>query len=241
VALAKLRMRRGDPSAEPLLAEMKRFLEKGTELQRLAPYAALMAERAWLGQGDAGEALALIDLAESLSPPRAAFGELACWRQLLAPDSDPGDTAGMAAPHRLLLDGDWQAAAAFWGEVNAPFEQGLALIAGDEAALRSALTIFERLEARPVALKVREMMRQSGVGHIARGPRRTTRANQAGLTLRQMEVLQLIERGFSNKRIAEHLTISPKTVDHHVSAVLGKLEAVSRGEATAAARDSGLL
>ncbi|RUX90515.1 LuxR C-terminal-related transcriptional regulator, partial [Mesorhizobium sp. M7D.F.Ca.US.004.01.2.1] len=77
--------------------------------------------------------------------------------------------------------------------------------------------------------------------NIARGPRRTTRENQAGLTQRQMEVLQLIERGFSNKRIAEQLTISPKTVDHHVSAVLGKLEAVSRGEATAAARDSGLL
>ncbi|WP_245274744.1 LuxR C-terminal-related transcriptional regulator [Mesorhizobium sp. LSJC280B00] len=56
-----------------------------------------------------------------------------------------------------------------------------------------------------------------------------------------MEVLQLIERGFSNKRIAEQLTISPKTVDHHVSAVLGKLDAVSRGEATAAARDSGLI
>jgi DNA-binding CsgD family transcriptional regulator len=218
---------------------MARFLEKGKELQRLAPYAALMAERAWLGQGDKDEALALIDLAESLSLTRAVFGELACWRQLLAADRGRSDTVGMAAPHRLLLDG-WRAAAELWAEMNAPFEQGLALVRGNEAALRSALGIFERLEARPVALKVREIMRQSGVGHIARGPRQTTRANQAGLTLRQMEVLQLIERGFS-KRIAEHLTISPKTVDHHVSAVLGKLDAVSRGEATAAARDSGLL
>ncbi|AZO01238.1 helix-turn-helix transcriptional regulator [Mesorhizobium sp. M9A.F.Ca.ET.002.03.1.2] len=241
VALAKLRMRRGDPAAEPLFAEMARFLERGEELQRLSPYAALMAERAWLGQGDKDEALALIDLAESLSPTRAVFGELACWRQLLTADSGPGDTAGMAAPHRLLLAGDWRAAAALWADMNALFEQGLALVRGDEAALRLALSIFEEFEARPVAFKVREIMRQSGVGHIARGPRQTTRANQAGLTLRQMEVLQLIERGFSNKRIAEHLTISPKTVDHHVSAVLGKLDAVSRGEATAAARDSGLL
>jgi DNA-binding NarL/FixJ family response regulator len=56
-----------------------------------------------------------------------------------------------------------------------------------------------------------------------------------------MEVLQLIERGFSNKKIAAHLTISPKTVDHQVSAVLGKLEAVSRGEAAAAARAAGLV
>jgi predicted ATPase len=241
VALATLRVRRGDPSAEPLLDEMRRLLEKGKELQRLAPYAALMAERAWLGQADRGEALALIDLAESLSPTRAMFGELACWRQLLVPGCEPSDTAGMAIPHRLQLAGDWRGAAAFWAEMQAPFEQALALVRGDEAALRLALEIFESLNARQVALKVREIMRQSGVNNIARGPRQSTRANQAGLTLRQMEVLQLIERGFSNKRIAEHLTISPKTVDHHVSAVLGKLDAVSRGEATAAARDSGLL
>jgi DNA-binding NarL/FixJ family response regulator len=115
------------------------------------------------------------------------------------------------------------------------------LAQGDEEAQRLALEIFESLGARPVAQHVRETMRRNGVNNIARGPRRSTRANLAGLTLRQMQVLQLIERGFSNKPIAEQLTISPKTVDHHVSAVLGKLDAVSRGEATAAARDSGLL
>ncbi|PWJ93356.1 LuxR family transcriptional regulator [Mesorhizobium loti] len=240
IALAKLRIRRGDPSAEPLFQEMKQFLERGMELQRLAPYAAVMAEQAWLGQGDGQEALRLIDLAESLSPTRAVFSELATWRQKLAPDADPGETSGMAAPYRLLLAGDWRAAAALWADLNAPYERGLALAQGDEEAQRSALEIFENLGARPVAQRVRETMRRNGV-NIARGPRRTTRENQAGLTQRQMEVLQLIERGFSNKRIAEQLTISPKTVDHHVSAVLGKLEAVSRGEATAAARDSGLL
>src|SRR5256885_6388955 len=52
------------------------------------------------------------------------------------------------------------------------------------------------------------LMRQSGLIHIARGPRLATRSNQAGLTQRQMEVLQLLERGFSNKKIAAHLTIS---------------------------------
>ncbi|WP_256753356.1 helix-turn-helix transcriptional regulator [Mesorhizobium sp. Mes31] len=240
-ALARLRVRRGDPSAEPIFEEMSRFLERGIELQRLAPYAAVMAERAWLGQIDKAQALALIDRAETLSPTRAVFAELASWRQLLAPDSDPGDTDGMAAPYRLLLAGNWLEAAASWAELQAPFEQGLALMRGDEAAQRSALEIFETLGARAVAQHMRDFMRKNGLINIARGPRRTTRANGAGLTQRQMEVLQLIERGFSNKRIAEHLTISPKTVDHHVSAVLGKLDAGSRGQATAAARDSGLI
>jgi len=241
VALSRLRVRRGDPSAEPLLVEMKQFLEKGAELQRLLAYAAVVAEQAWLGEADKDEALRLIGVAESLSPTRAVFAELAGWRQLLAPDIDPGDIAGMAAPYRMLLADDWRGAADAWADLDAPYERALALAQGDEAAQRVALEIFEALGARPVASHVRDIMRQNGVIHIARGPRRTTRANSAGLTQRQMEVLQLIERGLSNKRIAEHLAISPKTVDHHVSAVLGKLDAVSRGEATAAARDSGLI
>lgn len=241
VALARLRVRRGDPLAEPLLAEMKRFLEKGAELQRLLPYAAVMAELAWLGEADKDEALRLIGLAEGMSPTRAVFAELAGWRQMLAPSADPGDTSGMAAPYRMLLAGDWRAAATAWAELDAPYERALALAQGDEAAQRAALEILEQLGARPVASHVRDIMRRNGVIRIARGPRRATRANSAGLTERQMEVLQLIERGLSNKRIAEHLAISPKTVDHHVSAVLGKLDAVSRGEASAAARASGLI
>lgn len=48
-------------------------------------------------------------------------------------------------------------------------------------------------------------------------------------------------RGFSNKKIAEQLAISLKIVDHNVSAVLGKLNASSRGEAVASARESGLV
>lgn len=241
VALARLRIRRGDPSAEPIVEEMRRFLHKGMELQRLVPFAGVMAELAWLGDGDRDEALRLIALAEGLAPTRAVLGELATWRRLLSPESDPGETEGMAEPHRLQLVGDWRAAAALWTSMGAPFERALALLQGDEAARREALDIFEALGARPVAQHVRGLLRQSGVSRIARGPRQATRANQAGLTQRQMEVLQLIERGFSNKKIAAHLTISPKTVDHHVSAVLGKLEAVSRGEAAAAARASGLV
>ncbi|MEZ2333206.1 AAA family ATPase [Mesorhizobium sp. RCC_202] len=240
-ALARLRIRRGDPSAEQVLDEMKRFLDKGMEVQRLVSYAAVMAERAWLEQGERDEALRLIDLAETLSPTRAVFGELAIWRQMLLPGSDPGDTAGMAEPHRLQLAGDWRGAAALWADMGASFEQALALLQGDEAAQRKALGILEGLGARPMAQHARGLMRQSGLIHIARGPRQATRSNQAGLTQRQMEVLQLLERGFSNKKIAAHLTISPKTVDHHVSAVLEKLEVISRGEAAAAARASGLL
>jgi DNA-binding NarL/FixJ family response regulator len=48
-------------------------------------------------------------------------------------------------------------------------------------------------------------------------------------------VLDLIVQGATNAQIADALVIAPKTVDHHVSAVLGKLGVASRRDAGAAA------
>ena len=58
----------------------------------------------------------------------------------------------------------------------------------------------------------------------------------AGLTEREREIMGLVAEGLSNAEIAARLSLSAKTVDHHVSAVLGKLGVASRGQAAAAAR-----
>ncbi|MDQ4057536.1 MAG: LuxR C-terminal-related transcriptional regulator [Actinomycetota bacterium] len=54
-------------------------------------------------------------------------------------------------------------------------------------------------------------------------------------------MLRLVSSGLRNAEVAEQLVLSRRTVDHHVSAILRKLEAKSRGEATAAAVRLGLL
>ena len=63
---------------------------------------------------------------------------------------------------------------------------------------------------------------------IPRGPRTRTRQNPAGLTPRELEVLDLLCDGFRNAEIAQRLVVSEKTVDHHVSAILRKLGAQTR-------------
>jgi two-component system nitrate/nitrite response regulator NarL len=61
------------------------------------------------------------------------------------------------------------------------------------------------------------------------------------LTPRELEVLQLIGQGLSNRAIAERLAISEHTAKFHVNAILGKLGAQTRAEAVAQGVRSGLL
>ena len=60
------------------------------------------------------------------------------------------------------------------------------------------------------------------------------------LTEREREVLELMARGFDNRRIARELFLSDKTVRNHVSNVMAKLEAEDRAEAVLRARNAGL-
>ena len=60
-----------------------------------------------------------------------------------------------------------------------------------------------------------------------------------GLTDRESEVLSLMAEGLDNRRIAERLQVSAKTVANHVSHVLTKLQARDRVEAVLRAREGG--
>ena len=63
----------------------------------------------------------------------------------------------------------------------------------------------------------------------------------AALTDREREVLALVAEGWTNKRVGEHLFISPKTVSVHMSNAMRKLGVDSRAEAAAVAHRAGLV
>jgi two-component system, NarL family, nitrate/nitrite response regulator NarL len=64
-------------------------------------------------------------------------------------------------------------------------------------------------------------------------------ASESALTGREREVIALIDRGLSNKEIAQHLNIEVATVKNHVHSILGKLHVASRAEAAASRRPHG--
>lgn len=241
-ALARIRVRRGDPDAVDLLAEMKGFLENGMEAPRFLSYAVVAAERAWLAAGRNtvdGELVAKAHALAARTGDPWVLGEIVFWGNKLGVAGL--DATNEARPHQLLESGRWAEAETAWRDLRAPYEQALALLHGNENAQRCGLAKLEDMGARSAADRFRGEMRKAGVRRIPRGPHAATRANHFGLTRRQMEVLRLIDRGLSNVQIGERLFVSAKTVDHHVSAILAKFEARTRGEAAARARATGLI
>jgi ATP/maltotriose-dependent transcriptional regulator MalT len=92
---------------------------------------------------------------------------------------------------------------------------------------RAALATFERLGAAHEAGEAAQVLRDLGA------PGRVSARAAGPLTPRETEVLALLAHGLSNREIAGRLVISAKTVEHHVSQILGKLGLRSRAEAAA--------
>jgi DNA-binding CsgD family transcriptional regulator/tetratricopeptide (TPR) repeat protein len=232
--LGRLRTRRGDPDAQDALAAAWELARRTGDLQRLWPAAAGRAEFAWL----AGKPELIEDMvAETVRLGRDrghewSTGELGYWRWVAGAEPEPG----AAPPFALQMSGDPGAAAEHWRALGCPYEAAMALADGSADEQLVALQALRDLGATPAANLVTRRLREQGVRGIPRGPRRATRANPANLTGREAEVLDLLADGMRNADIAAQLHIAIKTVDHHVSAILGKLGVATRQEAVRAAQ-----
>jgi DNA-binding NarL/FixJ family response regulator len=84
---------------------------------------------------------------------------------------------------------------------------------------------------------------QPPAGHERAGHERAGPASHrpAGLSERECEVLGLLARGLATKQVARRLGISPKTCDHHIQRVYGKVGVSTRAGATLFALEHGLV
>ena len=133
----------------------------------------------------------------------------------------------------------WAAASAAWDDVPAPFGSWRCRL--DGAVLDGDLDTIAALAERAGALGAAGLATAADVAWRTAGGRRPPRRTEGPLTARELEVLELVARGFTNRDVARALTISPRTVDVHVERCLSKLGAATRGAAVHEARRRGLL
>jgi DNA-binding CsgD family transcriptional regulator len=152
----------------------------------------------------------------------------------------------------------WQEAVATWDGIGFLYAAAYARFRGAEAALaaggdrdrvaaelRRSHNAATTLGARPLEAAIERLARRARFDLGARPASGDGSAPGAGsgpvLTPRETEVLALVAEGLTNRQIGERLFISEKTASVHVSRLLAKLGAGTRGEAAAIARRRGLL
>ena len=149
----------------------------------------------------------------------------------------------------------WDDAASAWERLNEPYRQARALLRAAETALadsedrtvvatrlRLAADLADALGARPLREQISALADRARIAIAGAEARRKTGEAPAlpGLTGRELEVLQLVAAGRSNRDIAAELFMSAKTASVHVSNILAKLGVHTRVEAAAIAHRAGL-
>lgn len=221
----------------------------------------------WRKGEDRHDAIAAMCAAATFFATRGFEKETAlCAEALAAIASATGNPEALAAlayalGETALLHGNAEEAARQFAQALAHMEKleiplerakfeyrtGFALARADskKAAiehLRNAYRLARKLGARPLAGKVADELNALGeTTEERRSAEATARANQAGLTQRQLEIARLMAAGLTNKGIAQKLFLSPRTVDMHVSHLLNRLDCRTRTEAVSKAGELGLL
>ena len=170
-----------------------------------------------------------------------------------------GRALDAAGPGGSARPGDlrdaWDQAAQAWEAAGEPYPLAVTLLRCAEAALgagdrdgggnqlRRAAELAQRLGARPLSEDIALLARRAriplgqpgGAADDRAAPAQISEPERLGLTARELEVLRLVAAGRSNREIAGELFISVKTASVHMSNILGKLGAATRGEAAATA------
>jgi DNA-binding CsgD family transcriptional regulator/tetratricopeptide (TPR) repeat protein len=259
VVMATIRIRRGEGEVLPLLQEAQQIAAVTMELQRIIPVLLAQLEYEWI-KGErlvSDETIdSTIDMIARMGYVNES-SEFAFWlllvrkRVLVLPEVFAGwrvDGAahvasaaavweGIGSPYSralVLFVGDAEArrkAPVLFADDDEARKKAPLLFAGDDDSRRKALMLVQELGAGAVVQRMKMELRAAGVKNLPRGARETTKSNAAFLTPREIDVLRCLKEGMKNKEIAARLFISAKTVDHHISAVLLKLDVDSRAKA----------
>ena len=235
---AKVMARRGQDGFWPHLDEAMHLAVGLDEPEWLCFVGLTRVEACWL-EGRLDAARAELDRVRDASAGIVVLSRpwIVLWTRRLTGIAEPIDLEPFAS--QIAADGAH--AAELWDRLGYRYEAALALLdTREETHLRESLTRLSDLGAETAARLVRRTMRDLGIRSIPAGVHMATKAHPRGLTAREQEILDLLSQGHSNEEISASLFISVRTVEHHVSAILGKLGRTTRKDAAEEARRLGL-
>ena len=232
--LAKARLRLGKADGPSLIRQSMERALKTEEQQHIVVARAGMIEMAWLLDDVAlghSELAAMTHLNVAELPPWDMGDFAVWWKRLAMPDAFPWATARKSLPRQLEFGGNPAAAAAEWTRLGLPYEAACSEVVAEDGMSR-AMKGFAALGASAAVAMVRRKAKASGFivkpAKEKRGPYAAARRHSLGLTHRESEVIELLVQGLGNREIANRLQLSSRTVEHHVSAALGKFNATNR-------------
>lgn len=239
--LAKTKLRLGVDDADKTLAEAFENAMATDELQYIVPMRIAHLEAAWLKNAPdaAREHLDRLFSLGSDAMHAWRIGEVAVWATRFGVSPPTAFLENLPEPHAIEIDGRSEDAAEAWRKIGDPYQQALSLIHGAEnkpgKRLADAQRILLRIEALAAAGEVERLARVHGVlGELPRrrrGPYKAARNHPVGLTKREQTILGYVAAGASNAEIADMLSRSQRTIEHHVSSILTKLNVSNRMEA----------
>lgn len=238
---ATVQMRTGDEDALPLLLRAEELAYETMELQRIIPTLTTLLEYEWLTGKSIIKPQTLDRTAAMME--RSIYtlqkNEFAFWLMKARKQSVLLSEVYEGFDVRSISRA--QKAARLWNKLGSHYAQAITLFEGNDEDKREAVSMVRNLGANATYQKMKQEMRTAGIRNIPRGMNKGTMSNPANLTQRELDVLQLLKEGMQNKEIGARLFISAKTVDHHVTSILFKLDVNSRAKAVREAIDLNII
>jgi predicted ATPase/DNA-binding CsgD family transcriptional regulator len=241
IVLARVRLRMSAPDAPELGAKALQDAMATDESQYVVPALFGLIEGAWLNDKPQAAAEHLQRLANVGAAQMHPWniGEASVWAKRLGIRLPDDFHVEVPAPYAAEIEGDYVGAANAWESLGAPYSAALCLMqAGAETTgpiIARAIKLLEPIEARAAAIKARKTARTLGLAkqmpRSRRGHYGAAKNHPLGLTKREQDILALVANGATNREISETFARSQRTIEHHVSSVLSKLNVANRMEA----------
>ncbi len=234
IMLARLYVRSAhDDAATTLQKAYKDALATG-EVQYCIPVLMAMLEQAWLTDSEdlAAQAASGLDRIEPSCFSLWARAEYNFWCDLTGVSPKHTDNED-ETPFGSAIRGDYSEAGMQFARLGADYLANICFgLSNSVETVSAGLAALSRQGAKGATTRLIDLLELRGIAReditLPRGPYSAARENAFGLTAKEMIVLEHLAKGLSNAQIAEEMSRSQRTVEHHVSAILQKLEVENR-------------